>query len=195
MIARSPTRSVSPSATARTFFTAGNAFASRPKANCGSSVGRFAALDGAFSRSAGGDRGAGRALQRGDPAGVIVVRVRVHDQFDVFGLEAKLADVRVDDRRGLRQPAVEQDRALSVGHQHRRDARGSDVVRVAEDAKRLVRACSTRRSRRTCAADRAEAGWRVAKTQAQWRSAGRQFSRRAHTNIPVWRFLPRRGAG
>ena len=43
------------------------------------------------------------ALQRGNAARVIEVRMRIDDEPDVFGPKPKLADVGVDERRRLRQ--------------------------------------------------------------------------------------------
>src|SRR5918995_6293025 len=88
---------------------------------------------------AGDNRGAGKPLQRRDAAAVIEVSVRHGDQLDVFGLESNLADVGVDERGGLRQPAIKQDVAGVAGNEQRRQAVAADVVRVAKHAKRLAR--------------------------------------------------------
>ena len=88
---------------------------------------------------AGGNRGAGKPLQRRYAAAVIEVSVRYGDQFDVFGLESELADVGVDQRGGLRQPAIKQDMAGVAGNEQRRKAVAADVVGVAKHAKRIAR--------------------------------------------------------
>ena len=54
--------------------------------------GRLALLDRTRAGSAGGDGGAADPLKRSDAAGVIVVRVRVHDETHVLRAEPKLAD-------------------------------------------------------------------------------------------------------
>ncbi len=110
--------------------------------------GWFSALDGAGAGRAGGHDGAAGPLQRRDPARVIEVRVRVDDQPDVLGSEPQLADVRVDQRRRLRQTAVEQDQPLVGGDQHRAEAGHPDVVGVPEDTKRRLRQRSRRRTTR-----------------------------------------------
>ena len=51
-------------------------------------------------------------------------------------LNPELPDVGVDQRRRLRQTAVEQDRSGAAGTQHRRDAHGAHVVGVAEHTER-----------------------------------------------------------
>ena len=123
---------------------------------------RPASVRPARSRSLAGGAGrhcrAARPLERRDPARMIVMRVRIDDQLDVFGLESQLPDVGVDQRCRLRQPAVEEDRSGAAGDEQRRDARGADVIGVAEDSKRFVRpvplvavAALVRRIRPECA--------------------------------------------
>ena len=94
---------------------------------------------GGASPRTGGDGRAAGALQCGNAAGVIVMAVGIDDQLDVFGLEAQLADVRVDDRGRLFETTVEQHVAGVADDQDRRQAVGADVVAVAEQLERLAR--------------------------------------------------------
>jgi hypothetical protein len=66
--------------------------------------------DGAFGARHGAS--AAVAHQRRDAAGVVVVGVRVADQVHVLDAEPERPDMGLDQRRRLRQRAVEQDRAL-----------------------------------------------------------------------------------
>ena len=81
-----------------------------------------------------------RALQRGDTPGVVVVRVGIHDEPNGLGAKPELADARIDERRRLRQAAVQEDVALVGGNQDRAEPGRPDELRVAENPKWLARA-------------------------------------------------------
>ena len=61
-----------------------------------------------FAAGTRGDLGAAGALQGRDPAGVIVVRVRIDDELHVLEPKAQLLDVGRDLRRGLRESAIDE---------------------------------------------------------------------------------------
>src|SRR5215471_13358048 len=73
---------------------------------------RVIAWHSAFSHDVGGpstccDASATQSLQFRDSAGVIVVRMGVHDQPDIFDFKAELPDIRGDQRRGFGESAVD----------------------------------------------------------------------------------------
>ena len=82
---------------------------------------RFAMCQRPRPGSAGGDSRAAQPLKRSDAAGMIEVRMRVDDQPHILGAETELSNTGVDERRRLRQPAVEQDQ--SVGRRMRTEER------------------------------------------------------------------------
>ena len=86
------------------------------------------------ARRTRGDDGATGALECRDTADVVVVCMRRHNQPDVFGAEPELADIRVDERNGLRQRGIEQNQTLVRRDQHCRQARNAHVEGVAERA-------------------------------------------------------------
>ena len=88
---------------------------------------------------AGRDAGAGEPLQLAEPAGVVVVHVRVEQQPDVFELEPELADVVANLRHRFRQRAVDQDVPAVRRDEHRAQPARADPVGVAEHLERLLR--------------------------------------------------------
>ena len=98
-----------------------------------------AALEQRLVGGARGELRAGVLLQPGEPAGVVEMRMRVEQLLDVGDLEAELLDVRLDLRVRLGQAGVDENMTLRRGDQERREARGADVVDVADDAERLGR--------------------------------------------------------
>lgn len=101
-------------------------------------VNRFAAFEGTCGCRARRHNGAARALERCDAAGVIVMSMRVDDQANVFSAESERADVLVDDRRRLWEPAVEQNKPAIGRDQNRAESRGADEICVAEHTERLA---------------------------------------------------------
>ena len=91
----------------------------------------FQPLGGAIARH---HRCTGIAHQRGEPAGMVEMRLGAQDVFDVAGLEPELANIVEDSRRRLRQRAVDQvsARLREVVHPQRWSApRPGTVVPVA----------------------------------------------------------------
>ena len=93
VIASSPTRRVSSSSITRTSAYRRKPGDVGPNANCGSSsVGPPCSQ----RRGTGGTCGNGRSarpLKRGDPAGMVKVRVRIHDQANILHAKSEFADV------------------------------------------------------------------------------------------------------
>jgi ABC-type microcin C transport system duplicated ATPase subunit YejF len=65
-----------------------------------------------------------------DAPGVIAMRMRIENPADIRRIETGFAHVVENHRRGLRQTAVNQDEALLVHDQHRRQPLGADVPGV-----------------------------------------------------------------
>ena len=102
-------------------------------------LGGAASLERRGTGRACGNRRPARPLKRRQPAGMIVVRVRIHDQANVLHAESELANVLGNERGRLRQSAVEKDQPSLRRDQDRGQPRGSHVVRVAEYPERLMR--------------------------------------------------------
>ncbi len=77
---------------------------------------------------------AGVLFQFGQAAAMVVVRVAVQQDLDVFDRKAERGDVLLDERRGFGQPAVQQNVAGRSPNEERRYMR-ADVVDIADDAK------------------------------------------------------------
>ena len=91
------------------------------------------------ARFAGPELGARRLLERGQPAGVIVVRVRVQKHFYIFDVEPQLRDAVDDHGRCARISPVNQDVAFRSSEQEGRGVVCTDVIDVASNTERFGR--------------------------------------------------------
>jgi hypothetical protein len=96
----------------------------------------------AFQRGGSGRTGrhlrSAGALQGGEATGVIEVFVGVQDQLDVFHFEAEFTNAGGDQRRRLRQGAIDQDMAALSGNQNGRQFGGADVIGTAVNLERCL---------------------------------------------------------
>src|ERR1700735_5221793 len=68
---------------------------------------------------------------------MIVVRVAVQQDLDIFDREAEFRDALLDEPRGFGKSAIEQDGTLRGLDIERRNIGGADVINIANDAERL----------------------------------------------------------
>lgn len=98
-------------------------------------------------RSAGDELRFRHALQLGESAGVIVVRMAADQDLHVLDAKPEALDVCANDRSGLDETAVEQDVTFRRGDQVRRDVARADVIEVSFDAERRDRLIPRARNR------------------------------------------------
>ena len=100
---------------------------------------RTATFERALAGGAGRHLGLADPNQRRNAAGMIVVSVRIENQLDVLEAEASRLDVLRDQRRRLRQSAVDEDVTLGRGDEDRPQVGRADEPGVAVDVKGRAR--------------------------------------------------------
>ena len=87
--------------------------------------------------SGGKHPGAGPRLDRGEPAGMVLMRLAVEQEADSPRVEAEPADIGEHGFGAVRRPGVEQDHPLIAGDQEGGLVAGADRIEIAGDPERF----------------------------------------------------------